>query len=73
MGEPGVRYLEKSILNILEKVAYKIVTEEEPLPIQVTQHNISDYLGNSYFREKDHSKISKGVAISVGYGRLTYI
>jgi len=37
MGEPGVRYLEKNIVKILEKIAYKIVTNEEALPITVTK------------------------------------
>jgi ATP-dependent Lon protease len=77
MGEPGVRYLEKNIVRILEKIAYKIVTNEEPVPITVTKENLHKYLGNTYFREKDHTKITKGVAISLGGGeyggRLTYI
>lgn len=50
MGEPGVRYLEKNITRILEKVAYKIVTNEEPLPIEITKENLFKYLGNSYYR-----------------------
>ena len=53
------------------------MTEEEELPIHVTKENLNKYLGNSYFRQRDHSKISKGVAISLGGGsygsRLTYI
>ena len=68
MGEPGVRYLQKNILNTLERVAYKIVTEEETIPIKITKSNIKDYLGNTYYRERDHSKISKGVAIGLGGG-----
>ncbi len=68
MGEPGVRYLEKNIVKILEKVAYKIVTNEEPLPITITRENLHKYLGNTYYREKDHTKIPKGVAISLGGG-----
>ncbi len=53
------------------------MTNEEPVPITVTKENLHKYLGNTYFREKDHTKISKGVAISLGGGeyggRLTYI
>ena len=50
MGEPGVRYLEKNIVKILEKLAYKIVTNEETLPIHITKENLHKYLGNTYFR-----------------------
>lgn len=50
---------------------------EEVVPIKVTKDNLNKYLGNSYFRVKDHNKIGKGVAISLGGGsyggRLTYI
>lgn len=64
-------------MNILEKIAFKIVTEEEPLPITVDKDSLVKYLGNSYYREIDHSKIGKGVAIGLGGGnygsRLTYI
>ena len=53
------------------------MTGEEELPIKITPDNINKYLGNSYFRQKDHTKIKKGVAISLGggsySGRLTYI
>ena len=76
-GEPGVRRLEKNIVQILEKIAYKIVEEVEPLPITVTKSNLKDYLGNSYFKQKDHNNLNIGMAISLGGGdygsRLTYI
>jgi ATP-dependent Lon protease len=53
------------------------VTEEEELPIKITPENVASYLGNSYFRQRDHKAIKKGVAISLGGGeyggRLTYI
>jgi ATP-dependent Lon protease len=47
------------------------------LPIIINKENISKYLGISYARDRDHQKISKGVAIGLGGGdygsRLTYI
>lgn len=77
LGEPGVRYLEKHALSLLEKVAYKMMVKEEEVPIQITKENIHGYLGNPFYRRKDHSKLGKGVAISLGGGdygsRLTYI
>lgn len=77
LGEPGVRYLEKYALSLLEKVAYKMLTKEEEVPIKISKDNLYSYLGNSYFRRKDHSNIGTGVAISLGGGdygsRLTYI
>lgn len=77
MGEPGVRYLEKYALRLLEKVAFKMLTKEEEVPIQITKDNLYSYLGNPYFRRKDHKNIGTGVAISLGGGdygsRLTYI
>jgi ATP-dependent Lon protease len=77
LGEPGVRRLEKNIEKILERVAYKIVEENEPLPISIDKTNLRDYLGNSYYNLKDHHSIGVGLAISLGGGdygsRLTYI
>ena len=47
------------------------------MPIKVNKDNLNKYLGNTYYRQKDHTKLSKGVAISLGGGdyggRLTYI
>jgi ATP-dependent Lon protease len=72
-----VRRLEKNIVQILEKIAYKIVEGVDHLPITVTKSNLRDYLGNSYFRQRDHSNLQVGMAISLGGGdygsRLTYI
>jgi hypothetical protein len=44
------------------------VTNEESLPIQIKKENLNKYLGHNYYREKDHTKISKGMAISLGGG-----
>lgn len=61
----------------MERAAYRIVEKEEELPIKVNKANLHDYLGNSYFNQKDHDKIGVGVAISLSGGdygsRLTYI
>lgn len=61
----------------MERAAYRIVEKEEELPIKVNKGNLHDYLGNSYFNQKDHDKIGVGVAISLSGGdygsRLTYI
>lgn len=50
---------------------------EESLPITISRDNLKDFLGNSYFKHKDHNNLHIGVAISVGGGeygsRLTYI
>ena len=58
-------------------MAYKIVEGEEALPIPITKSNLKDYLGNSYFKHRDHNQLQVGVAISLGGGdygsRLTYI
>lgn len=65
------------MLLILEKVAFAIVNNSEPLPIDINMERVRKYLGNSYYRLKDHHAIKKGVAISLGGGdygsRLTYI
>ena len=49
----------------------------EGLPITVTRETLKEYLGNNYFRHKDHNHLQVGVAISLGGGdygsRLTYI
>ena len=77
LGEPGVRRLEKNIEKILERVAYQIVEGTENLPISISQSNLHAYLGNSFFKRKDHNSLSVGMAISLGGGdygsRLTYI
>ena len=43
----------------------------------MTKNNLKDYLGNKYFKHKDHNNLHLGVAISLGGGdygsRLTYI
>lgn len=53
------------------------MTGEESLPVKVKKEDLVEYLGNSYYRDRDHSKIGKGVAIGLGGGnygsRLTYI
>lgn len=76
-GEPGVRRLEKNIEKILERVAFKIVEQNEPIPIEINKTNLRDYLGNSYHSQRDHHTIGVGMAISLGGGdygsRLTYI
>lgn len=58
-------------------MAFKIVEQEETLPISIEKKNLRDYLGNSYKNPKDHHSIGVGLAISLGGGdygsRLTYI
>ena len=76
-GSPGFEGLRRMLSKILEKIAYKIVEGVEPLPITVSKSNLKDYLGNSYFKQKDHNNLNIGMAISLGGGdygsRLTYI
>ena len=55
-------------MQILEKVAYKIVEGVEPLPITISKINLKEYLGNNYFKHRDHNNLHMGVAISLGGG-----
>lgn len=76
LGEPGVRWIERNTLKILEKIALKVV-EGEGIPIEVIPKALPDYLGSTYIKRRDHSSLPVGTAISLAGGdhfsRLTHI
>jgi len=71
-----VRWIERNILSILEKVALKVV-EGEAVPIEVMPEALPTYLGSSYQKKRDHQNLPVGTAISLAGGdhfsRLTHI
>ena len=48
-----MRWIERNILSILEKVALKVV-EGEAVPIEVLPEALPTYLGSSYQKKRDH-------------------
>ena len=65
--EAGVRSLERSITSVCRKIAKQIVTDETPeLKVEVTQLNLSDYLGppkwtRTKAQEHDEVGVSTGM------------
>jgi ATP-dependent Lon protease len=49
--EAGVRNLERELANICRKVARKVVSEENPVSIEIEPANISEYLGVIKYRD----------------------
>ena len=77
-GEPGVRYLEKLVRKILQKIAVKVVEGKEKLPISVNPSNLEDFLDESNVEKIDYKKLGVGVAVGLGEsevqgGRITII
>jgi ATP-dependent Lon protease len=49
--EAGVRNLEREIQNIARKMARKVVSEKEPVKVEITAANVNDFLGILKYRE----------------------
>ena len=56
--EAGVRTFEKAINKINRKVARKIVTESEELPIRINKENLEEYLKKPYFRDDEIKRVT---------------
>ncbi|CAI8029310.1 Lon protease [Geodia barretti] len=70
--EAGVRNLERSLTNVMRKVAREIVTEETPdLKVEVTPENLSDYLGPAkWTRTKAEEHDEVGVATGLVWTQI---
>ena len=70
--EAGVRNLERSLTNVMRKVAREIVTEETPdLKVEVTLENLSDYLGPAkWTRTKAEEHDEVGVATGLVWTQI---
>ena len=47
--EPGVRSLKKYINKVCEKIAFKVVENENATKIEVTKDNLEDFIGTAIF------------------------
>ena len=70
--EAGVRNLERSLTNVMRKVAREVVTEETPdLKVEVTPENLSDYLGPAkWTRTKAEEHDEVGVATGLVWTQI---
>jgi ATP-dependent Lon protease len=66
--EAGMRNFEKCVNRINRKVARKIVTGVDELPITISKANIEEYLKKPYFREGEIKKADKpGTTIGLAW------
>jgi ATP-dependent Lon protease len=49
--EAGVRNLDREIANISRKIARKVVSESQPVAVEITPANLNDYLGIIKYRD----------------------
>lgn len=76
--EPGVRSLKKYVTKICEKIAYRIVAENNEVHVRVTEDNIEDFIGTAVFQSKRfYKEMPPGVVIGLAYnsfgGSILYI
>lgn len=76
-GESGVRYLEKLLRKIFQKVAVKVV-EKHQRPILISPDNLSQFLDHPDKKKFDYNNLAVGVAVGLGEsedqgGRVTII
>lgn len=69
--EAGMRNFEKCINRINRKVARKVVSGKEELPLIITKNNVSDYLKKPFFREGAVKKADKpGTSLGLAWTSL---
>ena len=69
--EAGMRNFEKCVDRIHRKVARKIVSNTEELPLMITKDNIEEYLKKPYFREGEIKKADKpGTSVGLAWTSL---
>jgi ATP-dependent Lon protease len=76
--EPGVRSLKKYIQKIFEKIAFKIVENDNCEDIMITKDNLEDFIGTARYQSNKFYKIMPpGVVIGLAYsshgGSILYI
>ena len=76
--EPGVRSLKKYITKICEKIAYKVVENDNEQLIEVTKENLEDFIGTANYQSKKFYKVMPpGTVIGLAYnshgGSILYI
>lgn len=76
--EPGVRSLKKYITKVCEKIAFKIVQENNEVHVKVTEDNLEDFIGTAVFQSKRfYKEMPPGVVIGLAYnsfgGSILYI
>lgn len=76
--EPGVRSLKKYFNKICEKIAFKIVENNNEEEVVVTKDNLEDFIGSAVFQSKRFYKdLPPGVVVGLAYnsygGSILYI
>lgn len=65
--EAGMRNYEKAVDKINRKIATALVMEEREAPISIDQDDLSEYLGQAYFRGEERNILRPGMVTGLAW------